>query len=199
MIHCPQTMNNLANLRCRSRSGVYENLQFQKFMASVIRPAYLSLNIWTIPRISAAKAMSKISNLMCPIPPRKPNYATALETGNAVMGTPRTILPISVHYGNFVIWLHHSKSKLCWHLIKFANIGLIMPLVSWGSSKHLLETPKYVIFHIFKNRWSGYIPNSRNSKNCQCWFYSLLKNLNKLLYRNVLNKTKKELTLWLIC
>ena len=84
----------------QSRQNVNMN-NFDNLFKSVIRLIHLFWNIWNITRVSESvmvqfpKTMSNLSNLLCPIGPRKPNSTTTQETGNAVMGTMGTILPIS--------------------------------------------------------------------------------------------------------
>ena len=93
-VQCPQTISNLSNFRCPPKFGAKcEDEQFRQFIESVIRVVYLSLEIWNITRVGAAvmvqfpKTASNLSNLLCPIRPRKPNSACAL-------GAMGTILPI---------------------------------------------------------------------------------------------------------
>ena len=165
-VSVPQTINNLSNLRCRSISKLGK---MWKWTTSTIywisNKANTSLlksmkyhTCWWIGNGSMPEndlILNLKSNLLCPIRPRKPNSARALETVNAVMGTLGIILPISDRYQQILGSLIMATSRFncaTVNRIRFGNIGTIMPIVSWRISSALLNIktvfPRYGDSHV---------------------------------------------------
>ena len=129
-----------------------DNIKFRPFIESMIKKVYLSSEIWNITRVSAMvkvqypKTMSNLSNLLCPIRPRKPSFASTLEPSNALEGTrgrscrlrsnAREILD---HYGT-------SRYNCAMVNQNFVGIGpnsaisvRLCPLLHAKSPEHVLE------------------------------------------------------------
>ena len=124
------------------------NEQFWQFMESVIRLVDSPLEIWNISKgestslivrgiratimVQCQKAMSNLSNLLCPILQALLKQAMPLRS---LLGRSCLFLldndKVVVHYGNFTIWLCHSEIKLVWNRTKFRNIRPIEPILSW--------------------------------------------------------------------
>ena len=100
MVQPLETMSNLLNFRCRPRSGVGK---MWKRTVSTTHSCIVHSSAAPDP-----KRMNSLSNLLC-LMHRKSISVKALETGNAVIDTMGTILPISLRCQQF--WLIMATAR----------------------------------------------------------------------------------------